>query len=354
MNKLDIKTLILGAIIALVAIGIFKPEVFTGMKLVQEVPEYYYQTPEEVAEAEEELVETEIVCPTYQLSTVKLYAKDKLNPKAGIANLEVEVLAIPEEWTTAMLEEIASDPMRQVLDEDTATDSAGLAQFTAGVIEVGKEYLFSIRGDTTVYDKLVVYEMPCPSREFAITAWTISDPIYVYQVGSFSDISIDANNIITAAEDSCLNITGKSGLQYCSWDITIGQADAGKALKAPVLVLRSPEGYELEPGDIVSLYITKKTGTDFAIPATNLIDYIDVAPITLVTGLYDEDFKAYMMTAADSGTYTIKLTYDADQIQTTTDRMQFCLDDLAEYRGLDVATKSTKASAMCLEIQWGT
>jgi len=296
-----------------------------------------------------------VTLPKYQVSNVYLYVKDKLNPKAGVSGIEVEVLAVPEVYDMNTLSKLASDPNRQVVDEDTSTDSAGKAEFTAGRIFVNTPYLYSIRGDSTVYDKLVVKTIPVPSIYFKIDSYTFEEPEYVYKVGNFSDISTDADNTLTASDLSCLNITGKTGTQYCEFDITIGEATAGAALKDPVLILRSPEGYELEPGDIVSLYIVKKTGSDLGIPAQDLTEYVTYAtPIDLKGSLYDEEYGVDFMTVSDSATYTVKLSYDADQIQTDGDKLQICLDDLGDYRARDVATKGTKASPMCLVIQWGS
>ena len=57
------------------------------------------------------------------------------------------------------------------------------------------------------------------------------------------------------------------------------------------------------------------------------------------------------MTVSDAGVYTVKITYDADQIQST-DKLQICLDDLGDYRAKDDVTKDLKASAECMTVDW--
>lgn len=279
---------------------------------------------------------------------VRVYVVDKLNPKAGVSGVEMEVLNVPTPpYTKDKIVAIASNPMRSIVDEDTATDANGAAEFSSNTILVYMDYIFSLRGDSTVYDKVKVMKVPCvpPERE----GYTFPEKFYVYYVGNFTNLYTSS----TIKE----NITGKTGLQYITFDITIGLSNtsSGRAVKEPVIVLRSPEGYELEPGDIVSIYIVRKDGTDLGIPGVNLVDYLaGETPIPLKGSIYDEDYQAYMMTIADSATYTVKITYDADQIQTGSDRLQIVLDDLGDYRAKDDVTKDTKTSAKTLTIQFVT
>jgi len=215
--------------------------------------------------------------------------------------------------------------------------------------------LYSVRGETTAYDVLKVMTIPVPAREFGITAYTFPDPIYTYYIGSFSDIlpsgaSYTGFDSCDASTNTCkFNVTGKSGIQYATVDITIGCADAGKAIKQPVLVLRYADGYEMPEGSIISIYMSKKQGTDFGIPGTNLADYISTeTPIELRGSIYENG--VYYMTVADSGTYTLKITFDAD-VLTSGKKLEVILDDLGEYRGKDVATRATGASPAKLTIE---
>jgi len=361
--ELDLGKIIAIAIIALFGWALIAPqslEQITGIKVSQLVGQTGTSagtTTTQTAPTTQTSTaqQTTPTLPKYQLSTVNLYVMDKLNPKAGIPNIEVEVLEVPEVYTESDLEKIASDPMRVVVDEDTQTDSNGLAQFTAGRIFVGQPYLYSVRGQTTAYDVLKVMTIPVPSTEFKIDSYTFPEKIYTYYVGSFSDILPSSPTY--SGFDSCdgstntcdFNVTGKSGIQYATVDINIGCADAGKALKKPVLVLRYADGYEMPEGSIISIYMTKKTGTDFGIPGTNLADYISTeTPIELRGSIYDNG--VYYMTVADSGTYTVKITFDAD-VLTSGKKLELVLDDLGDYRGKDVATRSTGASPAKLTIE---
>jgi len=354
-GKQVIGALLLGALaLAIVAPGTF--EQYTGIKLSEpqtqtEPPDIdLWQDTTTTTMPVEPPVTRECLKHTYTLGSssnpVGIYVMDKLNPKAGISGVEVEVLNAPTPpYTPDQIFAIASNPMRAVVDEDTSTSSAGLAEFASNTILVYMDYIFSLRGDSTVYDKAIVKKVPCvpPERE----GYTFPDKMYAYYVGNFS--SIYSSSTYTE------NISGKSGINYISFDITIGEDTAGKALKDPALILRSPENYELEPGDIVSIYIVRKSGTDFGIPGVNLVDYIaGETPIPLKGSIYDEDYGKYLMTVADSGTYTVKISYDADQIQTNGDKLMIALDDLGGYRAKDDVTKSVKASAETVTVQFTT
>ena len=342
------------AIVALAAAYMANPAIFEEILGGEQVSQGYYapQLGQGVVVSQGEGAGTAVSeVPSYQLSEVNLYVKDKLNPKAGVPNLTVEALEAPTPpYTMADLSRIASDPNRMIIDSNT-TDSNGLASFSAGSIFVNKDYIYSIRGDSTTYDKLVVLKIPVPSKEFKIESYTFPDPQYVYYVGSFSDLYTTPE--VNASTDSCLNITGKSGVQFCSWDITIAETEAGKAIQNPVIILRIPEGSNLDPSAIRSIYLVRKTGTDFGISPANLAGYIDVAPIDLRGSLYDEDYGVDFMTAADSATYTLKIEYDADLVSSG-DQLQIVLDDLGDYRAKDIVTRDTKASAESLTVEWGS
>jgi len=296
--------------------------------------------------------ETGGVLPSYQIDVVR-YVKDKLNPKSGISGVEVEVLEAPTgTYSLADLIAIASDINRAVVDEDTSTDSSGKAVFNTTSIFTNRPYIYSLRGDSTVYDKIVVNTIVPPSTQFKIDSYSfpISDSIYAYKVGSFSSIATDTD--INCSDDSSLNITGKSGIQQVSLDITIGESEAGKALKDPVLVFRSPEGYEPPANSIVHIYLTRKTGTSFSIPAEDLVSYYEgEVPIHLGGSIYDPDYKTYLMTVSDSGTYTLKIQYDADVMQSGK-KLQVVLDDLGDYRAMDMVTRDRKASTESLTFTW--
>ena len=287
--------------------------------------------------------------PVYSLAQLTMYVKDKLNPKAGIPNVTVDVYAVPATYTYDDLAALATDPYANVIDS-AVSDANGEVVFTKGVIRVGEPYLYALKGDSNVYDKLVVKTVPVPSKYFAVTTYTFRDPEYVYKVGAFKDPNIDADNILSGSEFPELNATGKSGLQYFEFDLEIGNDQPGTILKDVVLVIRTPETTVLEPGAIQSIYVVRKQGTDLGIPVYNLAANINSRPIKLKT-TYDEDLKANVMTVADSAIYTVKLTYDADLIKNG-DEIEFVLDDLGDYRGQDVGTLNTKASPAKVVIQF--
>lgn len=285
--------------------------------------------------------------PTYQLATIKMYMKDQLDKDSGVSGNDVEVLELSTSSVTlAELSKLASNPQRQILDSGTSS-STGLVTFSSGSMYTNTPYVYSIRSNTTaIYDEIRVIKIPAPSKEFAITTHTMNNPVYVYKVGAYSNISADDadfDGLLTSTELSSLNLTGDSGDVFIEFDITIGQKTAGKVLKNPVMSLRSPEGYELESGDVKNLYIVKKTGTDFGVPVGELSGWIDSTPIYLQSSLTDTDGNGYA-TVADSGTYTVKLTVDSDTITAAGDRIQIALDDLGDYRAKDITTQGVKAT----------
>ena len=282
---------------------------------------------------------------SYPIKTVTLELKDALNKKAGVANITVEVIPIKGTESKAELIKLASSPMRRKVDE-AVTDENGVATFDSGRIFTGKPYLYSIRGDSTVYDKLVVYTIEAPEGLTApLDYYPIEEPVYVYKVGSFVNIS-ETGNTIT------ISLAGLSGPQYTEFDIKIGEAEAGKVLKNPVLVLKTDETNKIPAGGIISLYIVKKSGTDVIpseIASQNLVDWIDTAPIAL-KGSLTEDEDVYM-TVADTGVYTVKMTFDADVVKPG-HKLRIILDDLGDYGGQDVTTRDTKAAPQILTIEF--
>lgn len=286
----------------------------------------------------------------YAPSTIRLYILDKLDPKSGVPNVTVDVYNAPEEpYTQEDLSAIATDPNARVLDEGVS-DANGEVVFTKTVIKVGKPYLYAIKGDSNVYDKLSVKTIPVPAKYFKVDVYTFEEPEYVYKVGAFADPSPDADNILTGAEYPELDATNKSGPQYFEFDITISETEPGAIIKDPVLVIRTPETTDLASGAIKSIYIVKKTGTDLGLPIYNLVGNINSRPIPIKVA-YDKDLNANVMTVADSATYTVKLTYDADLIKNG-DEIEFVLDDLGDYRGKDIATLDTKASPAKVVVQF--
>jgi len=280
--------------------------------------------------------------PSYQLDSVYLYLKDKLDPKTGIPNAEVEVLPAPEARDTASLAAVASDPDRNVIDEDANSASDGEIALTAGRIYTSKDYLYSVRNETGIYDKLFVRSIKAPSKQFKISSVTFPENVLVSRVGAFSDAHTDADNVLDAAWNSKMNLTEQSGSVAVSTDITIGESEAGRILKEPVMVLRYPEGKEISAGGIESLVITRKTGTSFNVPAEDLVSYVDTETPVLLKDT---------MNVADSGTYTVKMTYDASIVEPG-DELQISFDDMGDRRERDLASRALKAQTESVTFKW--
>ena len=352
--ELNLGTIILLAVIAGIALYIYSPETFE---------QFFSQTPTTTTVYQGEGATTTTTTTgggattteeLYPIDTVNLYVMDALNPKSGVSGVEVEVLE-PVPGKTD--EEVASDPMRAPIDEDTATDANGKATFSAGTILAKTPYIYSVRGDSTVYDYLTRLAVPINPAGKALT-YTFPQKIYVYRVGSFADPfpSSASNSGWDSTSHSTntltLNVTGKSGPQYAYIDITIEQNATGKALKNPVIEMYYPSGYDMPTGAITSIYLTKRTGSSFGIPGGNLVSYVDSAPIPLTGEITYKD-GAYWMTVANSGVYRLKFSWDADTM-VAGDKLKICLDDLGGSElgdGRDLTTKSKKASPQCITIQ---
>ena len=277
--------------------------------------------------------------PEYALQNYYMFVKDKLNPDQGI-QAEVEQLKAPAARDEASLAEVCSDPNRNVLDEDVAA-SDGKINLAGGRVVTSHDYLFAVRNDT-LYDQVFVDHVSAPSRQFKIDQKTRDENVLVPKVGSFSDAHTDADNVLDASWNDKMNLTKQSGLVALSTDITIEEAEAGKVLKEPSLVLRFPEGNEVEAGGIQSLTITRKTGTSFNIPARDLVEYIRTeTPILLKD----------VMNVADSGTYTVKMTYDASIVDPG-EEVQISLDDLGDRRARDLCDRSLEASTESVTFHW--
>ncbi len=348
---MDIGKLVLLGLLAILAVSVVAPDIvqqYFGGVTTTTSQTYTYAQGEGQAAAAAQTTVTTAAKPMYPVKVVTMELKDAFNPKAGIPNVTVEVIPISGTESKEQLKVIASSPMRRKVDE-AVSDADGVVTFDGGRIFTEKPYLYSIRGDTDVYDKMVVYAIPAPEGIFApIDSYPVEEPVYLYRVGSWYDISDDADNIIN------VSVTGLTGMQLIEVPITIGEAEAGAVLKNPVLYFKSPEGKELEVGDIVSIYVMKDSGNDLIPPEVatqNLVDWIDVAPIALGGSLTDEEGNVYM-TMQDKAQYTLKIQFDADQIEPGYDSLQIVLDDLGAYRGTDDTTRGTKADPMILTINF--
>jgi len=295
----------------------------------------------------------------FQLSNVYLYVMDQLNTKNGIQNAEVEVLNVPDgAYTVDDLYAIASDPNRYVIDEDTATDSNGKAAFSAGKIRSTVDYLYAIRGSaSTVYDKVFVAAVPkIPDTK---TDYSFPEQVFAYKVGSFDDIvasgasnsGFKAGTFNATTNTGSLDATSLSGLQYAYFDITIGCNTTGKSLESPVLQMHYTEGKDFPSGAITSVYITKRTGSDYGFEGIDYADYIDTEyPIELNGDLdWNADEQKYYMTIAHSGVYRVKITWDAS-IAESGDELKICLDDQGDYLAKSKVTRNTLASAECFTL----
>jgi len=282
---------------------------------------------------------------SYPVQEVKIKLLDALNKKQGVANITVEVIPIRGDESETELARIASNPMRRKVDE-AVTDADGVATFSGGWIKTGKWYLYAIRGNSDVYDRIVKYKIIPPEGISApLAKYTVDQPVYVYRVGSFVNISTSSTYTIS--------LSGLSGPQYVEFDINIGEAEPGKVLKNPVLVLKSPEDKRIPSGGIISLYLVKKSGSDLIDPqiaSQDLVSWIDLSPIQLTGTVPSEDGNVYMG-VQDSAVYTVKLTFDADVVQPG-DELRIILDDLGDYAGQDIVTRDTKATPQILTVQF--
>jgi len=307
----------------------------TQQEQVQQAEEEQVQQEQEQQQATEES-SSEQQAIKYQLSQVRRVYADKLNPDAGIPNVEVEVLNMPAKpYSREDLIETARAPNRVIVDEDV-TDSNGVALFDGGAIVIDTEYIYALRNGTEWYDRLDHKAIPLPAKEFKIDTYRFPERVLSYAIGSFADISADADNVIE------LNVTGKTGAQMRRIDITIEQADAGAALLEPVIQLRSKPGAEPEAGSFKTLYASLKEGTNLGVPESDLTNFIDKAPMDL-RGKFDKDLGKNVMTAAHKAVYTLAIEWDADVAEPGTS-LYIHLDDLGEYRGRSTVAQELGAS----------
>ena len=352
--ELNLGTVLLLAVLVGGFLYLYSPETLQNFFSQSSVTQTSYQEPTTTTTTAGTGTQTQTTEELYPIDTVNLYVMDALNVKSGVANVEVEVL---EPVAGKTDQEVASDPMRAPIDEDTSTDANGKATFSSGTILAKTPYIYSVRGNSNVYDYITRLAVPINPAGKALT-YTFPEKIYVYQVGSFSDIFPSGatnsgwDSTDHSADTLTLNVTGKSGPQYAYIDLTIEEADTGKALKNPVIEMYYPSGYDMPSGAITSIYLTKRTGSSFGIPGGNLVSYVDSAPIPL-TGEVTYKDGAYWMTVANSGTYRLKFSWDADTM-VSGDKLEICLDDLGGSElgdGRDLTTKGKKASPKCITIQ---
>ena len=346
--NVDVKSFIIGAIVLLLVLYGISPE-FRGMvqsAFTQSPSTETVNVPQNVLQEPQANVNQGVgEMPQYQIASVKIKYLDYFS-RDGIAGLTVEALNVPSHYTYEDLKRIAQDPNRVPLATAT-TDENGIAEFT-NVITTGVPTLYVVRNGTQYYEDLRVLTVPVPSKEFAISTYQFPGAIFLYPIGSFKTIGTD----VDASTDDKFNVSKTtSGIQYYEITITIGENDAGKALKNPVLVIRTPDdATPLAPGMIKSLYIIHESGTDFGIPVTDLKSYINGPAIRLSGSLTDERGNTYM-TVSDSGTYKVKITWDASKAQAGNE-IDIVLDDLGAYRGTTEASLQNGASPEVLSIKW--
>lgn len=343
---LDIKSFILALAVLGIIIYLINPGVFSGLHqalLTQSSTSNEHNTQTTTTNQPNKVQEG---MPQYQIAKVKIKYLDYFS-RSGVIST-VEALQVPSQYTYADLERIAQDPNRVPIATVT-TDSNGIAEFD-NVITAGVPTLYAFRNGTTYYESLDVLTVPVPTKEFAITTYQFPGAIFVYPIGSFETPGTNQD----ASTNDLLNVSKTtSGIQYLEVTMTISESEAGKALKNPVLVIRTPDtAPSLASGMIKSLYIVHDSGTDFGIPVTDLKGYINGPAIPLKGSLTDKLGNTYM-TVADSGTYKIKLTWDASKA-VAGNQIDFVLDDLGAYRGTTVASLQNGATPATLSITWGS
>jgi len=282
----------------------------------------------------ERVVQTSTNVGSYPVLNVQLKVVDKFNTDTGISGVTVEVF---EDDPTKSAEAIASDPMHRLVDSGT-TDADGLVQLTSGWIMSGKSYVYLVSG-SDIYAVAKKYTIPASSD--TIDMYPIGT-IEVYRVGSFKPLS--STTTIT------VNATGLSGVQYVEFDITIGEAEAGKVVKDPVMYFETDTSVPMDPYAIKSIQLTP-TGTKNVLPDyivnTDMKKYIDKAPIRLM-GMSD-DGHIYM-TMTHSAEYTVTLQYDADRI-VNGNKLYIKLDDLGDINARDI-DGGLKAPTQVLTIEF--
>lgn len=339
-TTVDIKSLLIGALVILGAIYLINPSIFSGL-----LHQSLFTVPEQPQVALPEQTQTQTTVPQglpkYQIQTVKLRYMDYFSRNGVVST--VEALQVPEVYTYADLVRIAQDPNRVPLATVT-TDAQGYATFN-NVITAGVPTLYVFRNGTSYYESLDVLTVPVPTSQFAISSYQFPGAIFVYPIGSFKSPGVNPTSDL-------LNVSKTtSGIQFLEVSLTIGEVDAGKALKNPVLVIRTPDNAPaLAAGMIKSLYIVHDTGTEFGVPVTDLKSYINGPAIPLRGSLSDNLGNTYM-TVADSGSYKIKLTWDA-ALAKAGNEIDFVLDDLGAYRGTTEASLQAGAAPAVLSIKW--
>lgn len=345
--SLDLKSVVIGVIVLGALLYLVNPGIFSNLHLqgVLQAPEIQQTNNVNTVNTVNTQNQGNQGLPKYQIQTVKLTYMDYFS-REGVAGITVEALQVPSNYNYEELKRVAQDPNRIPLATVT-TDANGVATFN-NIITAGVPTLYVARNGTSYYEDLSVLTVPVPTKEFAITSYQFPGAIFLYPIGSFKTPGTNQD----ASTTPLLNVTQtNSGIQYLEVTLTIGESEAGKALKNPVLVIRTPDtAPQLAPGMIKSLYIVHDSGTEFGIPVTDLKSYINGVAIPLKGSLSDRLGNTYM-TVADSGTYKIKITWDASKAQAGNE-IDFVLDDLGAYRGTTVASMQNGASPAVLSIKW--
>ena len=277
---------------------------------------------------------------------------DPVNGNTPVSGANVKVYDIYREGMTRgdILEKVR-DPYTMVYTNAT-TDSSGKASFPEKLF-MGKTYVFTAENDS-YYDLVTTHSVETVPSPSAITE--VPGPTWsFYKIGQFADI--DA--IASVDPTNCFNVTAHSGERAVTCAIKNLYIGASRqtigVLKNPVLVLRSPEGYELEGNEIRNLVIYYSSGRDvIRITGQELRGYIDNGVIPLVTTKTDPLYPGDgFLTAGTQGVYEVSITYDPATIETGGDKLQICVDDLSAYKGTDLIT-GVGASPQCYTITWTT
>ena len=277
---------------------------------------------------------------------------DPINGNTPVSGANVKVYDIYKEGMTRgdILEKVR-DPYTMVYTNAT-TGSDGKATFSEKLF-MGKTYVFTAENDS-YYDLVTVHTVETVSSPSAIAE--VPGPVWnFYKIGQFEDI--DA--VASVDPTDCFNVTAHSGERAVTCAIKNLYIGASRqtigVLKNPVLVLRSPEGYELEGNEIRNLVIYYTSGRDvIRTTGQELRAYIDNGVIPLVTTRTDSLYPGDgFLTAGTQGVYEVSITYDPTTIETGSDKLQICVDDLSAYKGTDLIT-GVGATPQCYTITWTT
>jgi len=344
--------LIIAAIVYLV--GSYVPA--TKMNVSQNFPASL-NLPQGQGAGSEEGAETGAGTTKYEYPiTYSIKLVDPIRGNIPVSGVDVKVYDIYREgMTRAEILERVRDPYTMVYTNAT-TGTDGKATFPEKLF-MGRTYVFTAENDS-YYDLVTVHTIEVVSSPGTLAE--IPGPTWnLYMIGAFEDIDATAS----VSPTDCFNITAHSGVKsvVCTISgISIGSSRTTTGVvKNPVLILRSPEGYELEGNEINSIMIRYSTGTDvLPMVGLELRGYIDNGVISLSApqaytkrdALYPGDvfFKP-----ATFGVYEIRIDYNPEEIETGSDRLQICVDDLGAYKGADLIA-GVGATPECYTITWTT